>query len=158
MNIKKAIEHFEFKFQKNWKPTPTDIIALNCIIEFVNDKHSNQLQDNEMLAKLLVYVYASELKRRDWNIFDPYNTAQKWMGRYLERPMDQVVELFKDRLNEAEKEAFALNNKIEVLHPAIGKTDPKLDDFVEPWEYEEVREHLELIINLFINQFKTLKL
>ena len=156
MTIKTALERIFWRFQKI-KGNETDQEALNTLAEFVNNKHTKQLQNNEMLAKLLVYVYASELKRRDWNIFDPKNLAQKWIGKYLERPMDQVVELFKDRLNEAEKEAFALNNKIEVLHPAIGETDPKINDFVEPWEYEEVREHLELIINLFINEFKTLK-
>lgn len=154
MNIKKAIEHFNFKLSKHWKATPTDSEALNSIIKFVNDKHAKQLQDNEMLAKLLVYVYASELKRRDWNIFDTYNLTQKWICEYLERPMYAVVELFKNRLNEAEKELFVLNNNIEVIHPAIGKTDSKIDEFVEPWEYEGVKEHLELIINLFIDEFK----
>lgn len=156
MTIKTALDRIFWRFEKI-KSNEIDQEALNTLAEFVNDKHAKQLQDNEMLAKLLVYVYASELKRRDWNIFDPHNTAQKWIGNYLKRPMDQVVELFLSRLNEAEKEAFALNNKIEILHPAIGKTESKIDEFVDPWEYEVVREHLELIINLFINEFKLLK-
>ena len=147
MNIKKAIEHFEFKFQKNWKPTPTDIIALNCIIEFVNDKHTKQLQDNEMFAKVYIFMYSYFLKHYNTDVYD--SIPQKELHRYLDQPLERIVERFKVKMNEREYELQGT-----IVHPAIGKST---SDFTDVWDYETVKEHLELMINMAINEFKTLK-
>ena len=54
MNIDKAIQHFEYKFRKSWKPTPTDINALNAIIDYKQMQEDITLTNNENLAKMWV--------------------------------------------------------------------------------------------------------
>ena len=142
MNIKKTIEHFQFKLKNVWKASATDIDALNSITEFVNDKHNKQLQDNEMFAKVYIFMYSYFLKRYDTDIYD--SIPQKELHRYLDQPLERIVTRFKDKLNEKEYELQGT-----IVHPAIGKST---SDFKDVWDYETVKEHLELMINLTLNK------
>jgi hypothetical protein len=54
MNINKALEHFKFKFERSWKPTPTDIEAYNAIIDYKSTQESVNLEENNLLAKLWI--------------------------------------------------------------------------------------------------------
>ena len=54
MNIDKAIQHFEYKFRKSWKPTTTDINSLNAIIDYKQMQEDITLTNNENLAKMWV--------------------------------------------------------------------------------------------------------
>jgi hypothetical protein len=55
MNINKALEHFKFKFQNSWKPTPRDIEAYNAIVEFKTLQETKNLSEHETLAKLWIH-------------------------------------------------------------------------------------------------------
>lgn len=54
MKIQRALDHFKWKFQNKWKPTPTDVEAYNAIIEYVEFQNSVNLTQNESLAKLWI--------------------------------------------------------------------------------------------------------
>jgi hypothetical protein len=56
MNIDKAIDHFKYKFSKSWKPTPSDIDALNSIMDYKEKQEDINLEQNENLAKLWVHT------------------------------------------------------------------------------------------------------
>ena len=146
MTIKTALERIFWRF-KSIKGNETDQETLNTLAEFVNDKHTKQLQDNEMFAKVYIFMYSYFLKRYDTDIYD--SIPQKELHRYLDQPLERIVTRFKDKLNEKEYELQGT-----IVHPAIGKSTSK---FKEVWDYETVKEHLELMINMAINQFKTLK-
>lgn len=55
MNIDKALEHFQYKFKNNWKPTNRDIEAYNSIIQYKELQETKTLQENELLAKLWIH-------------------------------------------------------------------------------------------------------
>ena len=150
MTITKALERIFWRFQ-NIKGNETDQEALNTLAEFVNDKHNKQLQDNEMFAKCYVFMYAYFLKHYDTNIYD--DIPQKELHRYLDQPMERIIERFKDRLNEKELEDYYKENNIEVTHPKIKRLDI---DYKDSWEYETVKEQMEVLINLALNEFKTI--
>lgn len=55
MNIQKALEHFQYKFKNNWKPTSRDIEAYNAIVEYKELQETKTLQENELFAKLWIH-------------------------------------------------------------------------------------------------------
>ena len=146
MTIKTALERVFWRFEKI-KSNETDQEALNTLAEFVNNKHNKQLQDNEMFAKVYIFMYSYFLKHYNTDIYD--SIPQKELHRYLDQPLEKIVERFKVKLNEKEYELQGT-----IVHPAIGKST---SEFKDVWDYETVKEHLELMINLALNEFKTLK-
>ena len=144
MTITKALDRIFWRFQ-SIKGNETDQEALNTLAEFVNDKHNKQLQDNEMFAKAYVFMYAYFIKHYNTDIFD--DIPQKELHRYLDQPMERIIERFKERLNEQELE----HQVDEVTHPRIKRMDV---DYTDVWDYETVKEQMELQINLALNEFK----
>ena len=124
MTIKKAIEHFGFKLNpknKIWKATKKDIDALDFIMGFVEDKHKQQLRDNELFAKMYIMVYAQYLERYKTTIFD--DIPRKELHKLLARPLNEFIQRFTDRLNESELYALFDELEIKLEHPAT-KTIP----------------------------------
>ena len=146
MTIKTALERIFWRFEKI-KSNETDQKALDTLAEFVNNKHTKQLQDNEMFAKVYIFMYSYFLKSYNTDIYD--SIPQKELHRYLDQPLEKIVERFKVKLNEKEYELQG-----SIVHPAIGKSTSESKDV---WDYETVKEHLELMINLALNEFKTFK-
>ena len=52
--IDKALEHFERKFRKVWKPTEKDLEAYNTILEYKNINEAINMTSNENYAKLYI--------------------------------------------------------------------------------------------------------
>ena len=167
MTIKRAIEHFSFKFKNVWKPTQPDVEALNTIIEFVEAKHKKQIQDYQLFAKLYIMVYAQYLERYKTTIFD--EIPKKELHKLLDRPLDFFLELFTQRLNESELYSLFDELYINMDHPILksdelkNKETNKLQNALNDkenlrkftgqiWCKEEVTENLELQINNVINK------
>ena len=55
MNITKALEHFQYKFKNNWKPTQRDIEAYNAIVDFKQLQESETMFKNELFAKMFIH-------------------------------------------------------------------------------------------------------
>lgn len=103
MTIKSAIEHFLFKLNpKNniWKATKRDAEAINEIINFVEEKHAKQLENNQLFAKLYVYIYTKFLVYYDCTIFD--NKHQIELHKLLDQPFSHFIEKLTRVLNDSE--------------------------------------------------------
>ena len=157
MTITKAIERISWRFKNHIKSNKTDQEALNAVVSFVNTKHKKQLQDNEMFAKVYIFMYAYFIKHYNTDIFD--SIPQKELHRYLNQPLESIIERFKDRLNEQEMESMFREKGIKIKHPATETKKKREDtlkkftrkDFDDVWDYETVSEHLETMINLTLN-------
>ena len=55
MNIERALSHIKWKFENHWKPTQKDVEAYNSIIEYKELHETNNLSENELLAKLWIH-------------------------------------------------------------------------------------------------------
>ena len=160
MTIKKAIDHFIWKFKNKWQPTQKDVDCLNEIITFVEDKHKKQFNDYQLFAKLYVMVYAQYLKRYDATVFD--DLPRNELTRYLDQPLERIIQRFTDRLNESELYEFMEKHGFDG-HPATKSPEEKrqemkkLDELnhdvllTNSWDYDTVKEHLEHQINTTIN-------
>ncbi|WP_428743210.1 hypothetical protein [Tenacibaculum sp.] len=166
MTIKRAVDHFIFKFNNVWKPTETDVKALQTIMDFVEEKHKKQLQDYHLFAKLYIMVYAQYLERYNATVFD--DIPKKELHVLLDKPMEYFIKRFTQRLNESELYSLFEELEIELKHPITKskeqkekETDSLKNALVEKsnmerfkgevWEYETVKENLELQINNVIN-------
>ncbi len=67
MNIDKAIDHFKYKFSKSWKPTPSDIEALNSIMDYKERQEDINLQQNESLAKMWIRTFITLCQTKLYN-------------------------------------------------------------------------------------------
>ena len=169
MTIRNAIDHFTYKFKNVWKPTSPDIDALNTIIKFVQDKHKRQINDYQLFAKLYVMVYAQYLERYKTTIFD--DIPRKELHKLLDTPLEAFIQRFTDRLNESERYSLFDDLKITDEHPATKSQELKdketdvlehaiknkdnLDRYnAAVWDYDTVKENIELQINNVINAFK----
>lgn len=134
MTIKKATEHFGFKLNpKNniWKATKKDIEALNTIMDFVEAKHKKQIQDYHLFAKLYIMVYSQFLDKYKSTVFD--DIPKKQLNKYLETPLVEIIERFKDKLNESELyTVFDLNGRKDFEHMHI----THIESFYKDMGYE----------------------
>ena len=170
MTIKKAIEHLVWKYQNKWNPTQADADALNTIMKFVEDHHKKQIQDYQLFAKLYIMVYAQQLEHYKTTVFD--DIPKRVMKGYLDKPVTYFIELFTKRLNESERYSLFEEIGIELgTHPAIKseidkenetnilqnalKDKDNLDRFKgEIWDYETVKDCIEMDINNVINELR----
>jgi len=77
MNIDKAIDHFKYKFSKSWKPTPSDIEALNSIMDYKEHQEDVNLQQNESLAKLWIHTLTTLAYTNTYNAEQCINEIDK---------------------------------------------------------------------------------
>lgn len=172
MTIIKAVEHFEFKLNpKNniWKATKNDIEAYNTICDFVDNKNKKQLNDYHLFAKLYVMVYAQYLERYKGTIFD--DIPKRELHQLIDKPISFFIKRFTKRLNESELYSLFNELNIKLEHPAVKTAKDKQKDlnalktslsqqnnknrlFGDVWDYETVKENLELQINNVINKYK----
>lgn len=158
MTINQAVQRFRWRLTNGWKPNETDLEAFNTIVEFVNNQHKNQLPKNELFAKLYIHLYGKLLNHYNATVFDP--EPQKELNRILDRPIENIIEDFRQSLNLSELYQVFQEKGIEVKHPIL-KTDEQkkreaqsitIQELPE-WTYEDVKNQLETQINLALNQY-----
>lgn len=172
MIITKAVDRFVWRFSKDtsynkWKVNESDLEALNTIIDFVKNKHKQQLQANQLFAKLYVMVYAQFLQRYNATVFD--DIPQVELHKLLDKPLSVFIQRFTDRLNDSE--LYSLLDELNIKHPstttkeekdsetdrlsnAIQEQENKEKLFGDVWDLETVTDALERQINLVIDSFK----
>lgn len=169
LTIKKALERFTWRFKNTWKPNEEDIKAYNTIATFVKDKHKQQIQDYHLFAKLYVMVYYQFLEKYKTTVFD--DIPRKELLKMLDKPLEDFIHRFTDRLNESELYELLDKTKVNDKHPALKTENEKnkeVDNLQEAlkdknnfdkftgnvWDYETVKENIELQINQVINFIK----
>ena len=169
MTINKAIEHFKYKLNKVWAATPKDAEAISEIIKFTNQKHEQQIQANELFAKLYIMVFAQYIERYKTDAYD--DIPQKELHKLLDKDLSVFIQRFTNRLNENEKQALFASLNIKLEHPILKTTqtkekdlnalktalkdENKLNQFNEDvWKYDIVSDILLMQINFVINKYK----
>ena len=150
MTIKKAVEHFEFRLSKHWKPTENDINAYNTILKFVEDKHEKQYNNNQLFGKLYISFYGELLKYYNSTVFD--KEPQKALHQILDTSIETIIYKF---LNKANLQEQTINHttKNGFKHPKQVDTSDIEPDAIA-MTYVEAEENLKQMINLALDQYK----
>ena len=154
--IKKAVEHFIFKLDpKNniWKASEADGKAITQIVKFVEDKHEEQLRNNQLFAKLYITYYGELLKYYKASIFD--KEPQKDLHKTLDTPLETIIDNFRATLKDIEiSKTFEVNGSIR--HPLEWSEQDKANikmKKVNLIPYDEAEDNLTAMINLALNTF-----
>jgi len=128
MTINKAIQHFIFKLSNHWKATEVDQQALNVMIDFVNDKSKEQYMNNELFAKVYIFMFSYFIDRYKTTVFDEI------------------------KLND--NEIFKNIEEQKLKHPA-NEQEIKVDKSIlnKEWTFENVSSILEIQINKAIESY-----
>ncbi|WP_417858841.1 hypothetical protein [Xanthomarina gelatinilytica] len=115
MTINKAIDHFVFKFQNVWKPTPKDIEALETILDWTEKEKETVISNNLLFAKCYVRLLMFENSTYKDIMF-----SSKQLNKLLiETPIETFYNEFTKRLNDIEFEYFLKHKGLSVDHPAL---------------------------------------
>lgn len=140
MTIEKAVSRIGWRFSelKPFTPNQGDIEAYNFIVDYVEQKQQRQINDNQLLGKLYVYLIDKFCDYYDCQIYDP--TPQKEINKLLSSNLRHLVVDLTDNLNTKELE-YHLKEK------------NTLEGF-EKTTYDEVAENLKIMINAALNSYK----
>ena len=169
MTPEKAVQHFHFKLSNVWDASETDIKAFESLKDYVIANQKRTANDNQLFAKLYIYLYGEFLNYYKSTVFD--NIPQKELNKVLETPIEQIIESFTKQLNESERSQLQDNKGFSNKHPATRTEDEKLKDtenldqlikedkvnetfFDEVWKYEEVKTNLVAQICNVLNEYK----
>ena len=150
MTIKKAIEHFEWKFTNKWKPTQADLDAYNTILKFVEDKHEQQYNDNQLFAKLYITFYGELIKYYNATVFD--KEPQKALHQILDTSIQTIIQKFLDKAN-LQEQTIKHSTKNGFKHPKQVDTSD-IEPNAVSMSYDEAEENLKTMINLALNTYK----
>ena len=150
MTIKKAIEHFEWKFKNKWKPTQADLDAYNTILKFVEDKHEQQYNNNQLFAKLYITFYGELIKYYNATVFD--KEPQKALHQILDTSIQTIIQKFLDKSN-LQEQTIKHSTKNGFKHPNQVDTSD-IEPNAVSMTYDEAEENLKTMINLALNTYK----
>tara|TARA_R110000787_G_scaffold46422_3_gene112675 strand:+ start:547 stop:1149 length:603 start_codon:yes stop_codon:yes gene_type:complete len=141
MDLKKAVNRFQFRFSKNeqgefrnFKPNKDDIEAINCILTWINNQKKDVIAKNNLFAKLLVYQYTQNIRYYGTTVLSDLNLAQRDLCKILDYPLEGLYKAFyndlhNNQLNQLNKNLdinVAIDNKID----RIRKGDLEIDNFL----------------------------
>jgi len=174
MKIKQALNRVFWRFggNNNKHPFPVnqdDVDSYNAIEDYITKKEKEQFTNQELFAKLYIYLYMKILENEKTTIMDLH--ARKKIYNLLKKPMAQVIQDFTQSLNDSEayslldslgvdssdsrKETEQINKLVkEKLKEAV-KTSENVSKLLgEVWDYDFVADCLESEVNQAINLFE----
>lgn len=159
MTITKAVQRFVWRFKNGWNANENDVEALNTIIDFTNNKHNAQLQNNELAFKLYVTAFSWFIDYYKTDVFDPI--PQKELHKLLNKPVQPFVKRFTDKLNIRALESVLEKKGINPLqvvsnaHNGVKNdvSEVSMKDFDDAYDNEDVLTILQTQFNLFLNQY-----
>jgi hypothetical protein len=175
--VKKAIQRLGWRFSEalkkpdhSFRINQNDIQALQEIDAYVTQTQEQQYKDHELFAKLFTYLYMKILENDKADIYN--NHARRKIYNLLQKPMYQVVEEFRDSLNESELYELLNDAGIDLKHPAsqseqeresnISKLANALETkenmqklTKEVWDFDTVKECIEAEVNQAIEKFES---
>jgi hypothetical protein len=78
MNIGQSINRLSYTIKNQNKPNKSDVNALNEVIKFINQTTKQEINDNELFAKLYVMNFITQLR-----LTSNLNLAQKNVNKIL---------------------------------------------------------------------------
>lgn len=160
MDIRQALNRIGWRFGGNGNKNPfpvneKDLQAYNTIVKVVKEHQEQQFKQNELFAKLYIFVYMRFISKMETTVMD--NEPRKALFKILERPIDRWVEDFRNEMNDSERYSSLKSAGVELDHPILGK---ELNDtqkkelsktLKEVWDFETTRRCLEIEINNALN-------
>jgi hypothetical protein len=152
MTIEKAVSRIGWRFNncffdKNgnkrdrsmpFVPDKEDLDCYNHIVDYVEQKQKNQINDNQLMGKLYVYLIDKFCDYYHCDLYD--QTPQKEINKLLNSNLRHLVSELTDKLNQKELEHHIKeNNTLEGLKKTT---------------YDEVAENLKIMINGALNSYK----
>lgn len=162
MKLKEAIQRLSFTVSKQNKPNPTDAQALNKILEYVNGTIKKEINENELFAKLYVYLLLNEVVFYKGDV----DMGQKRINEVLQIPLIDMYENFRMSFNAIALNNFLHENGLSEKHPlqynkeeeAVNKLLTQHQDYIPLMkgilESEENEMQLNWLITLTLNKFK----
>lgn len=170
MKIKDAIQRFVWRFGKGtFTPNQNDVEALNEVINYYNATEKQQYEANELFAKLYITMYGVYLKHYKSTVFD--TRARGQMHKILDKPLIQIIEDFKDVLNNSEfyylmndsgidlrgqtlKLSEQKEKEVQTIQEKIKDPENALKFTGDVWDIETVTENVIAEVNNAINLYR----
>lgn len=162
MKLKEAIQRLSFTVSKQNKPNTTDAEALNKILEYVNGTIKKEINENELFAKLYVYLLLNEVVFYKGDV----DMSQRKINEVLQIPLIDMYENFRMSFNSIALNNFLHENGLSEKHPlqynkeeeAVNKQLTTHKDYIPLMkgilESEENEMQLNWLITLTLNKFK----
>jgi uncharacterized membrane-anchored protein YjiN (DUF445 family) len=175
MDINKAVQRLGWRFEQSSKRTDhrftinqNDLDALKTIDAFVVKNQKEQLQNQELFAKLYINNLTELIEHYNTTIFDPI--PRRRIHEILRQSLPDLTEKLKDTLNDSEKYELMKEIGIDLKHPLL-RTDEetendldKLQDALidtenkkrllgDVWDFETVKDCVEMEVNSAINLY-----
>lgn len=175
MDINKAVQRLGWRFDQASKRqdhsfiiNQNDLDALKTIDAFVVKNQKGQLKNHELFAKLYINNLSDLMEYYNTNIFDPI--PRKRIHEILRQSLPELIEKLKETLNDSEKYVLMKEIGIDLKHPLLRSEEETAEDLNklqeilgdsenkkrllgEVWDYETVKDCLELELNRAINLF-----
>lgn len=175
MDINKAVQRLGWRFEKASKRSDhsftinqNDLDALKTIDAFVVKNQKEQLQNQELFAKLYINNLTELIEHYNTSIFDPI--PRRRIHGILRQSLQNLTEKLKDTLNDSEMYKLMKEIGVDLKHPLLRseeETDTNLDNLQEAlsdsvnrkrllgevWNYETVKERVEKEVNKAINSY-----
>jgi hypothetical protein len=140
-NIEKAIKKFQWRFRKNekgefisFKPTYDDVLAINSLLTWINNQKKKTIENNQILAKLLIYQYIQNIRFYETTVVTDFNFAQKDLSKVLSKPLESFYQSFYRDIHDNQLNKLVkyknINNEIDEKIERIEKGDLIVDDFL----------------------------
>jgi hypothetical protein len=137
-SIEKAVQRFGWNIkQGRLKANENDINAFNTIVDYVKEKQSSQIIDQELFAKLYIHVYGQFLIHYNSDVFN--QEPKKELNKILFRSLDDCISEFYTLINQIKVDRDVLNAK-EVQDIQKIKITPYNEDYVSNNIIEQVNE------------------
>ncbi len=175
MDINKAVQRLGWRFEQASKRqnhsfpiNQNDVDALKVIDAFVVKNQKEQLQNQELFAKLYINNLTELIEHYNTTIFDPI--PRRRIHGILRQSLQELTEKLKDTLNDSEKYELMKELEVDLRHPLLrseeetgsdlDKLQGAFDDsgnrkrlLGEVWDYETVKDCLEKEVNRAINSY-----
>lgn len=162
MKLKEAIQRLSFTVSKQNKPNATDAEALNKILEYLNNSIKREINENEMFAKLYVYLLFNEVIFYKGDV----DLGQKKINEVLQIPLIDMYENFRMSFNAIALNNFLHENGLSEKHPLQYNKEEEAHNKEltrhKDWEMyakgvlesDENEMQLNWLITLTLNKFK----
>lgn len=162
MKLKEAIKRLMFTISKQNKPNSTDADALNKVLEYINGTVKKEVNENEMFAKLYVYLLLNEVVFYNGDV----DFGQKKINEVLSFPLIELYEKFRMSYNAIAMNNFLIENGLSEKHPLLysEEEENKNKELTKhkDWELfakgvlenEENEMQLNWLITLTLNKFR----
>lgn len=162
MKLKEAIQRLSFTVSKQNKPNATDAEALNKILEYLNNSIKREVNENEMFAKLYVYLLFNEVIFYKGDV----DMSQAKINNVLKQPLIDLYENFRISFNAIALNNFLHENGLSEKHPLQYNKDEEAHNKEltnhKDWEMyakgvleaDENEMQLNWLITLTLNKFK----